>query len=129
MLIAATKKMAEVIVQRWFLAGEKHVAKTTLKLPQVRANIWLCTPETLKKVVPPDSSRVAGLLLVDMLCQVHKARGFDNGAFHIRNDRPQILNKLQEQPMRQWVVPTFVRANAETRQVGLDRHGCTILLS
>ena len=120
-LVAATKKMAAVICQRWFISEKRRVAASTLKLPQVRANIWLCTPETLKKAAPADPSRIAGLLLIDMLCQVHKARGLDNGAFHVRNDRPQnIANYRSSLCVDGWSPPLFVLSQKPAKSVWTD---------
>src|SRR5690606_29637697 len=49
-IVAATKMMAAEIVRLWFQDGMvDRVAVTTLKLPLVRGNIVLATPESLRR--------------------------------------------------------------------------------
>lgn len=110
-VIAATKKMAAIIVQRWIAAPMlRRVAVTTLQLPKTRGNIILATPESLKKIAAGAASNVAALILVDMLCQVHCARQMPNSEqFSVRNDRPQLIADFRNQLCTNgWAPPLII---------------------
>ena len=122
-VIAASKKMAAVIVDRWFLSeGAKPMAVTTLKLPKARSNILLCTPETLCGVLAQATPNIAGLILIDMLCHVHKLRsGFESGNFHVGNDRPQFLADFRNSlGVGGWTPPLFILTQKPAKSVWTD---------
>lgn len=113
-IIAASTKMAAVFVQRWFLPeGAKPVALTRLKLPRTRSNILVCTPETLRLVPDHAKSNIAGLILVDMLCHVHKARR--------GNDRPQLVANFRNSlSLGRWSPPLFILTEKPAKSVDHD---------
>ena len=108
-LVAATKKMAAAIECRWFQAESGNwVAPTTLILPRYHRNIILCTPESLRRVEADKKRSIAAIILIDMLCNVHKARGFERGNFHIENDRPQLIANFRNSLLRDGWAPPFI---------------------
>jgi len=121
-LVAATKKMAAVMIQRWFREGQvARVAVTTLKLPQVYGNVVLATPESLRKIDNHDRSNIAGIIVIDMLCHIHQARGMQNGAFHVRNDRPQLVaNFRNDVAVGSWLPPIALLTQKPAKSVMTD---------
>jgi hypothetical protein len=118
-VIAATKVAAAVIAQRWITPSERRVAVTTLGLPRTRNNITLATPESLKRVSAEAASYVAGLLLVDMLCYVHRARNMPRrGRFVVRNDRPQMIADFRNALcISGWVPPLILLTRERAKSV------------
>lgn len=67
---------------------------TTTRPPSVWdvGQILYCVPESLKQlrnVVNP--SQIAGIVVLDINCQIHKARGFYSNNFRVAHDRPQMI--------------------------------------
>jgi len=110
LLVAATKKMAAVIIQRWF--RERQVARlatTTLRLPKVHRNIVLATPESLRRIGDNECREIAAIIAVDMLCQIHQARsGIQHGNFFAANDRPQLIANYRNALAHDNWLPPFV---------------------
>jgi len=121
-LIAATKKMAAVIVQRWFQAEtRRRVSAATLILPRCYANIVLCTPETLRRVEAEQRRTVAAIILIDMLCNIHNARGISKGTFHITNDRPQLVANFRNSLLCDgWAPPLIILTQKAAKSVWTD---------
>jgi len=121
-VVAATKKMAAVIVQRWFQAESGgRVAPTTLRLPRYHMNILLCTPESLHRIEADKKRTIAAIILIDMLCNVHKARGFDRDSFHIGNDRPQLVANFRNSLLCDgWAPPLMVLTQKPAKSVWTD---------
>lgn len=88
-LVVDSKLMAMDIAQQWFESPRAQLAaKGLLVLPLSEAGIILALPESLRRVDEQVCGNVAGIILVDILCHIHKARGMDGGKFS-GNDRPQ----------------------------------------
>jgi hypothetical protein len=122
-VVAAAKKMAAVIVHRWFLPeGARPVTVSTLELPKAHANIRLCTPETLRRVPAQEKTNIAGLILLDMLAHVHKFRnGFDVHGFHVSNDRPQLLANFRNSlDFGGWAPPLFILTQKPAKSIWTD---------
>ncbi len=122
-LVAATKKMAATIECRWFQGESVNwVAPTTLILPRYHRNIILCTPESLRRVDADKKRSIAAMILIDMLCNVHKARGFERGNFHIENDRPQLIANFRNSLLRDgWAPPFILLTQKPTKSVWTDQ--------
>jgi hypothetical protein len=121
-VVAATKKMAAVIADRWFQAESgNRVVPSTLILPRYHRNIILCTPESLHRVEANEQRSIAAIILIDMLCNVHKARGFERGNFHIANDRPQLVANFRNSLLRDgWAPPLIVLTQKPAKSVWID---------
>jgi hypothetical protein len=122
-VIAATKKMAAVFVQRWIaFPRRRRVGVTTLKLPKSRGNVTLATPESLKNIATDSLQNVAGVILVDMLCHVHCAREMPNsGAFVVANDRPQMIANFRNSlSIDGWAPPLIILTQKPARSVSTE---------
>jgi hypothetical protein len=121
-LVAATKKMAAVIARQWFQAESgSWVAPTRLTLPRYHMNLVLCTPESLRQVQPDERRPIAAIILIDMLCNVHLARGFENGDFHVANDRPQHVANFRNSLSRGgWAPPLIILTRKPAKSVWTD---------
>ena len=122
-VVAATKKMAAVIVQRWFRSGQaRRVAITTLKLPMVLHNIVLATPESLRRIGDAERCDVAGIVVVDMLCHIHQARGgIQHGNFYVSNDRPQLIANFRNTvALDGWLPPLVFVTQKAAKSVSTD---------
>jgi len=118
-IVASSKDVAALVVQQWFRADSaRRVAVTTLKLPQVSSNIVLTTPESLKRISAGDRAAVAGIVLLDLLCHVHKLRGMQRGHFHIANDRPQhVADFRNDIAVGDWLPPLFLLTHPPAKSI------------
>lgn len=121
-VVAATKKMAAVLIKRWFREDQVgRVAVTTLKLPQVYSNIILATPESLRRIERHRIDRVSGIIVLDMLCHIHKARGMKNRNFYVRNDRPQLIADFRNDvALDGWLPPMIFLTQKAAKSVTTD---------
>jgi hypothetical protein len=128
-VIAASKKMAAVFIQRWF-APTDRVTYSTLKLPMRCGNVTLATPESLKGIPPDDVQNVAGLILVDMLCHVHCARQIHgSGGFIVANDRPQMIADFRYSlSVDGWAPPLIIVTEKRAKSAYTDKIARTYCL-
>ena len=120
-LVAATRRTAAAIASRLFHADSGSRAAPTLRLPRYHANAVLCTPESLRHVPPDERRPFAGIILIDMLCEVHLARGFENGDYHVANDRPQHVASFRNSLSRDgWAPPLIMSTQRPAKSVWTD---------
>jgi hypothetical protein len=125
LLVAATKKIAAVIVQRWFGDGKvDRVNPSKLRLPISYGNIVLGTPESLGQIDEDSRRRIALVVVIDPYCYLHKLRGVGGQHQGISWDRPQLVAKFRnEVAIEGWIPPmallTYTPAKAvETEMIG-----------
>jgi hypothetical protein len=81
----------------------------------------LCTPESLRHVRPDERRPIAAILLIDMLCNVHLARGVENGDFRVANDRPQHVARFRNSLSRGgWAPPLIILSQRPAKSVWTD---------
>lgn len=94
-IVPSTRKSAAAVYQRWLDSIDVWYVD-----PEEVPNIWhgdnvtFCLPESLAELTAPlkdDEIDVAGIIVLDLECVVHRARGFNNGNFRVRHDRPQLI--------------------------------------
>ncbi len=122
-IVAATKKMAAVLIQRWFREDLlSRVATTTLKLPQVYSNLVLATPESLRRIENSDVRSLGGILIIDMQCHIHKARqGIRRGRFYVPNDRPQLIADFRSRmTIGEWAPPVVFMTQKRAKALNTD---------
>jgi len=122
-LVAATEKMAAVIVQRWFLSQTvDRIPLAALEIPKSQGNILLCTPESLSNLDSRHRQMIAGLLLIDMLCNVHEARGIKTpGGFRVQHDRPQFVANFRGSLLEDgWTPPFLILTQKPAKAVWTD---------
>ena len=122
-VVAATKKMAGVITQRWCPSDQEvWVSAASLKLPKVLGSIILATPESLCKIDEADRNNVAGIVVVDTLCHIHGARGMQRENFFVRNDRPQLVADFRNSITHaSWLPPLIFMARKRAKSVETHR--------
>lgn len=118
-VIVASKKMAVLVIQQWFRSTDAdNVDAATLQLPEVRSNIVLTTPESLGEISDANRQNVAGILLLDMLCHVHDARGMRNRAFVVQHDRPQLIANFRNDISHEgWLPPLILLTQKPAKSV------------
>jgi hypothetical protein len=121
-VIAATKRMAAVIAREWSTPTEDDFATKAPKLPTTCGNITLATPESLKKITGPGTHDVAAIILLDMLCHVHRARRMRTpGGFAVDNDRPQMIADFRNSLLVEgWAPPLIIVTEEPARAVHAD---------
>jgi hypothetical protein len=122
-LVAATRKMAAVIASGWLQAdSDSWLDPTALNLPRYHMNLVLCTPESLRHVQSDERRPIAAIIVLDMLCNVHLARGgFENGDFHVANDRPQHVASFRNSLSRGgWSPPLIILTERLAKSVRTD---------
>ena len=76
------------------------------------ANVVLTAPEKLASFNSDITASVAGILLFDYACHVHKCRGFSKGGRRIENDRPQrIVDFRSRCRIGDWTPPLLFCTN------------------
>lgn len=93
--VPATRWAAALVHRRWrdpfddsYLDAKKAASAWTAN------KVTFCLPESLSHLLLTIKAKgiaVAGVLLLDLDCVIHKARGFRNGDFRVRHDRPQLI--------------------------------------
>lgn len=87
--------------------------------------VWVAMPEDLRQLLPAirtSDCGVAGIMLIDPLCIIHKARAGTNwkGEYH-RNDRPQhVVNFRAALQLDDWQPPLIVLTQQQAKAVDTD---------
>lgn len=110
-VIPATRSLAEVAYEQWF---EESLSVG----PSSRATMWhdnlvtFCVPERLAEAMAflgEQEVGVAGILLLDPNCIVHRGRSFSRRGVRIAHDRPQkVVNFRASQAIGRWAPPLIV---------------------
>jgi len=98
-VVLASDAMSEVVCRMW--GGEVPSRKRRASVPPWHSgSMTFVTPEALASLLETEAYRgdgkkpVAGILLIDMLCHVHKYRGHKR-FYHARMDRPGLVSQFQ----------------------------------
>lgn len=115
---AATAKMAAVIFN---MLAEKHGLQKRKRAPRFwnQGNVTFTTPEGLSTYARDQGvdHPVASVLLIDTLCHVHKARGYDRRGWAM-NDRPQrIANFRADLSVNGWMPPFLLLTERPAKSV------------
>ncbi len=110
-IVPATRSLAEVAYQQWFedetFRGDAKA--TTMWHDDI---VTFCVPERLKELadaIVEQDVPVAGIILLDPNCIVHRGRGFGKGKFRVAHDRPQlIVNFRSKLTVGNWSPPLIV---------------------
>lgn len=93
MVVSSTRKTAAVVRQKW--DGQvPFVDPRTVPDYWESDRLMFAVPETLDVVrdeVAAAGVSVAGIIVLDMFCTIHKARGFENRGFRVQHDRPELI--------------------------------------
>jgi hypothetical protein len=121
-IIGASKRTTALIAHMWNTVWEEDVELTVPKLPCTWNNVVLATPESLKRIDNRFTSRVAGLILIDMLCHVHRARKMPGPAGRfVTNDRPQMIADFRNSVgVDAWVPPLILMTEEPAKSVHAD---------
>ncbi len=131
-VVPATRCLAEVAYQQWFKHEDfpDEVKATTIWHDDL---VTFCVPERLDELgraIIEQDVPVAGIILLDPNCIVHRGRGFGKGKFRISHDRPQLIVNFRSMlAVGKWCPPLMimslhkaatVSAQDVTRVYGLD---------
>lgn len=92
-VIPATKMLAELAFEQWF-STRLNVQGGASPLLWHSELVTFCVPEHLGKLMPTPpmfNSRIAGIILLDPQCFVHKGRSFTFSNRRMVHDRPQMI--------------------------------------
>lgn len=91
-VVPSTRKASAVIYKNWLYPDEPiFVEPQTVPAFWSSNRVHFSVPEALAEFGTTLFNRgvgVAGILVIDLFCMVHKARGFQSGEFHVLHDRP-----------------------------------------
>ncbi|MEX2142520.1 MAG: hypothetical protein WD894_24920 [Pirellulales bacterium] len=109
-IVADHERTAAVVIDEWFQSPERPPIKlSTMELPRVHSNIFLATPETLRRIPNEFRQDICSVIVIDLPCQIYKMRGFRHRSFYVRNDRPQFLaNFRNSNPVSDWLPPLIL---------------------
>jgi hypothetical protein len=118
----ASKDMACLFVRQWCQMDERSwVTARKLSLPQNHGNVVLATPESLPAIGGAERNDVAALILVDMLCHIHKARGIRKRDFVVQHDRPQLVADFRNVlGLEDWLPPLILLAKEPAKSIATD---------
>jgi len=119
-IVPATRCLAEIAYKQWFEDGssfsdpkcKRRAGLNTATAMWHDDLVTFCVPEKLdelgRAIVDQDSA-VAGIVLLDPNCIVHRGRGFGKGNYRITHDRPQlIVNFRSNLAVGNWSPPLVV---------------------
>ena len=98
-VVLASDAMSETVCRMWGREVPSRKRRTSV-LPWRSGSMTFVTPEALASLLETDRYRgdnqkpVAGILLIDMLCHVHKYRGHKR-FYDARMDRPGLVSQFQ----------------------------------
>ena len=92
-VVPATNRLSEMAFEQWFADREfdRSQASPTLWHDKL---VSFCVPERLKElrtVFSEASANIAGVIVLDPQCFVHRGRAFQNGNYRVVHDRPQMI--------------------------------------
>jgi hypothetical protein len=121
-VISASKSIAALVVQMWVTPDDEDIVVKMPSLPQLRNNIVLATPESLKRIDGSVNHHIAGVILIDMLCHVHRARHMPGPAGRfVSNDRPQMIVDFRNSVgFKGWVPPLILLTEERAKSVHTD---------
>ena len=71
-----------------------------------------------RRTLKHDEIDVAGIILLDLQCMVHRARGFNNGNFRVCHDRPQLIVDFRScLSVGQWAPPLIFLSQKPAKSV------------
>ena len=107
-VVPATRFLADVAYQIWFENSSLESSKTPSTMWH-SDKISCCVPERLNELHDCIDDTVAGIILLDPNCIVHRGRGFGNNKYRIAHDRPQLIVDFKsELAIGRWTPPLFV---------------------
>jgi len=110
-IVPATRCLAEIAYQQWFEEDSltDDAKATTMWHDEL---VTFCVPERLNELghaIIEQNVPVAGIILLDPNCIVHRGRGFENGRFRVTHDRPQlIVNFRSKLAVGNWCPPLII---------------------
>jgi len=109
-VITATKKMNAVLFAEWQLQRTSFIPLNRVPTYWTASQLIFAPPEGLGKIDNRELLKdpgVAGLILLDMQCFVHKARSMTTRYnFKVQNDRPQLIANFRSRLCREgWLPP------------------------
>lgn len=94
-VIAASKTQAADLYRLWHATEDCwHINSTNCPDSWAGKNTLFCRIETLRDVLPrcrDSESGVAGILVLDLDCTLHKQRGSNRHGYRVPYDRPQLI--------------------------------------
>jgi len=122
-VVSSTQKMAAVVRQKW-QADATFVAPGKMPMNWSSQRVEFAVPESLEELaceIKESATNVAGIIVLDMFCTVHKARGFANGGFRVQHDRPQLIVNFRSQlGQGQWMPPLVFCAQKPAKSINTN---------
>jgi hypothetical protein len=120
-VVCAIKDMACMFVRQWSQLDQPIYAKR-LSLPQNYDNVVLATPESLQRIRRAERNDIAALILVDILCHVHKTRAIGRGDFVVNYDRPQFVVDFRNAigGVEDWLPPLIFLTKRPAKSIPTD---------
>jgi len=91
----ATRELAAEMMERWQMEeGESKDIPAEIETYWHAGNVTVCLIESLRAFSSEVKKRdlpIAGIIIVDPHCIVHRSRGFHREDFYVRHDRPQLV--------------------------------------
>ncbi len=110
-IVPATKCLADVAYTQWF-EDDSVDARSSAVTMWHDDTVTFCVPERLHELagaIIEQAVPVAGIILLDPNCIVHRGRGFGKGRHRIGHDRPQLLvNFRSKVGVGTWSPPLIV---------------------
>lgn len=111
-VIPATKQLAEVVQEQWVADDELPSALPGNETLWHEGVVTFCVPESLSRLsagLRAAGTPVAGIILLDPYCFVHKGRAYRSGKFRTAHDRPQLIVDFRmRHSVGRWSPPLMV---------------------
>lgn len=123
-VVPATRSLAEVAYEQWFYDSLMDSA-SALETMWHDDLVTFCVPERLAELtraLDEQDTGIAGIILLDSNCTVHRGRSFHNGRARIAHDRPQlIVNFRASQAIGNWAPPLIVMSRHRAAAVSTQK--------
>jgi len=124
-IVPSTRSSAAAVYQRWLDSIDVwDVDPKDVPSSWHGDNVIFCLPESLGQLtteLTDEKVDVAGIILLDFQCVVHKARGFNNGDFRVRHDRPQLIVDFRSRlSIGNWAPPLILISQKPAKSVSTN---------
>lgn len=119
-VVPATRCLADVAYQIWMENSTMSPSKKPC-LMWHSDQVTFCVPEQLNDLYASIDGAIAGIILLDPNCIVHRGRSFGSGKYRIVHDRPQLIVDFRAKlAVGQWSPPLMIMSLHKAAAVATD---------
>ncbi len=119
-VVPATRFLADVAHQVWMDGSQLSKRKVSCTMWH-GDRVTFCVPERLSELLTINHGVIAGIILLDPNCIVHRGRSFGSGKCRVVHDRPQLIVDFKAKlAIGQWSPPLMIMSIHKAAAVATD---------